>query len=73
MLACAFSLGGYSGGAFNPAVAAGITAMGLNSLSNIWIHLVAEFAAGASAAVVFRFVSPDDIQRSVVSPRSGDK
>jgi aquaporin Z len=70
VVACAYALGGYSGGAFNPAVAAGITAMGLNSVANIWIHLLAEVAGGALAAIVFRCVSPDDVQRSVVSPSS---
>ncbi len=68
VLACAFSLGAYSGGAFNPAVAIGITTMGLNSVANIWIHLLGELAGGALAAVVFRYVSPEDVQRSVVSP-----
>ena len=68
VLACAFSLGGYSGGAFNPAVAIGITAMGLNAVRNIWIHLLGEFAGGALAAAVFRFVSLEDVQREVVSP-----
>ena len=68
VVACAFALGGYSGGAFNPAVAVGITTMGLNAVANIWIHLVADFAGGAAAAVVFRMVSPDDVQRSVVAP-----
>jgi aquaporin Z len=68
VVACAYSLGEYSGGAFNPAVAVGITTMGLNSAGNIWIHLLAELAGGALAAIVFRIVSPDDVQRSVVSP-----
>ena len=63
VLACAFSLGGYSGGAFNPAVAIGITAMGLNAAKNIWIHLLGEFGGGALAAAVFRFVSLEDVQR----------
>ena len=72
VLANAFALGGYSGGAFNPAVAVGITTMGLNLVSNIWIHLVAELAGGAVAAAVFRFVSPDDVQKSVVAPLSKD-
>jgi major intrinsic protein len=71
VLASAFSLGGYSEGAFNPAVAVGITAMGLNALGNIWIHLIGELAGGAVAAVTFRFVSPDDVQRAVVSPLIG--
>lgn len=68
VLACAFSLGSYSGGAFNPAVAVGITTMGLNAATNIWIHFAGELAGGALAAVVFRYTSPDDVQRSVVSP-----
>ena len=68
VVAAAFSLGGYSGGAFNPAVAIGITAMGLNAVANVWIHLVADFLGGAAAAIIFRIVSPDDVQRAVVSP-----
>ena len=56
----AFSVGGISGGAFNPAVAAGITAMGLSKLANLWIFLVGNFAGGALAAVVFKFTHPDD-------------
>jgi aquaporin Z len=68
VVSCAYSLGNYSGGAFNPAVALGITTMGLISVSNIGLHLLAELAGGALAAITFRIVSPDDIQRSVVSP-----
>ena len=68
VVGAAFSLGGYSGGAFNPAVAIGITAMGLNAVSNLWIHLVADFLGGATASLVFRMVSPQDVQRSVVAP-----
>jgi aquaporin Z len=56
--ACA--VGGISGGAFNPAVAVGITAMGLSKLANIWIFLVGNFVGGALAALVFKFVHPDD-------------
>jgi aquaporin Z len=68
VVSAAFALGNYSGGAFNPAVAVGITAMGLNAVANIWIHLVADFAGGAVAALMFRAVSPDDVERMVVSP-----
>ncbi len=56
--ACA--VGGVSGGAFNPAVAVGITAMGLSKFANIWIFLVGNFAGGALAAVVFKLAHPDD-------------
>lgn len=56
----AFAGGGISGGAYNPAVATGITAMGLASLSNFWIYLVANFAGGAAAAGVYKLVNPDE-------------
>ena len=56
----AFALGGISGGAFNPAVALGITVMQLAKLSNLWIYLAANLAAGALAAVTFRWVNPGD-------------
>jgi aquaporin Z len=60
VMACAFALGSYAGGAFNPAVATGITVMGINAASKIWIHLVGDFAGGAAAAAVFKFLNPND-------------
>ena len=56
----AFAVGGISGGAFNPAVAVGITAMGLSKIANLWIFLVGNFAGGALAALVFKAIHPDD-------------
>ncbi|HEY2646535.1 MAG TPA: aquaporin [Candidatus Acidoferrales bacterium] len=56
----AFSVGNISGGAFNPAVAIGISMMGLSSWSNIWIFLVADFAGGAAAAGAFKALNPTD-------------
>jgi aquaporin Z len=55
----AFAVGNISGGAFNPAVALGITLMGLSAWSSIWIFWVAELAAGAGAALVFKAVEHD--------------
>ncbi|HEY1684272.1 MAG TPA: aquaporin [Tepidisphaeraceae bacterium] len=49
----AFAVGGISGGVFNPAVALGITIMGLSTWANIWMYLLANFAAGLIAALVF--------------------
>jgi len=60
VMAGAFSVGGVSGGAFNPAVAVGISVMGLSSWANIWVYLVANFAGAALAAVVFKFVNGSD-------------
>ena len=55
-----FALRGISGGVLNPAVAVGITVMHLLKVSNLWIYLFANLAAGALAAATFRWVNPDD-------------
>jgi aquaporin Z len=34
--------------------------MGLLNWSDIWIHLAADFAGGAFAAIVFNMLNPDD-------------
>ena len=47
----AFAVGDISGGAFNPAVALGISMLGLSSWGNIWIFLVANFSAAIVAAI----------------------
>jgi aquaporin Z len=60
VMVMAFALGGISGGAFNPAVALGITLMGLAKMANIWIYLAGNFAAAIAAALVFKFVNPTD-------------
>src|SRR5579859_1439062 len=56
----AYAVGSISGGVFNPAVAVGISMMGLSAWSSIWIYLVANFAGGAVAAVAFKAVNPGD-------------
>jgi aquaporin Z len=62
VMAGAYSVGSVSGGAFNPAVAVGITVMGLSKLANIWIFLLANFAGGAAAAGVFRLVNLEEFK-----------
>ena len=54
----AFAVGDISGGAFNPAVALGICILGISDWANIWIYLVANFAGGVVAAVVFQLINP---------------
>jgi aquaporin Z len=54
----AFAVGDVSGGVFNPAVAVGVTMMGLSSAANIWIFLVANFAGAAAAALAFNAINP---------------
>jgi aquaporin Z len=58
VLVGAFSVGNISGGAFNPAVAAGISVMGLSAWPKIWIYLLADFAGGAVAAAAFNALNP---------------
>jgi aquaporin Z len=60
VMCAAFAVGSISGGAFNPAVAVGASAMGLFSWSNLWIYLVANIAAGVVGAVVFKTINPQD-------------
>lgn len=60
VLTGAITVGGISGGVFNPAVAIGISVMGLAAWSNLWVYLVANFAGAVVAAMVFRAVNPDD-------------
>jgi len=60
VLTGAFAVGGISGGAFNPAVAVGIGLMKLVGFSQIWIHIVADLAGGAAAAVIFRMNNAED-------------
>jgi aquaporin Z len=54
----AFAVGDISGGAFNPAVAVGISVMGISAWANIWMYLVANFVGGAVAALVFNMINP---------------
>jgi aquaporin Z len=56
----AFAVGGVSGGAFNPAVAVGITLMGLQTWGNIWVFLLGNLGGGAVAAFTYRLVNGDE-------------
>jgi len=50
----AFAVGPVSGGAFNPAVGVGVTVMGLANVTSLIIYLLADFAGGAVAALLFQ-------------------
>ncbi len=56
----AFSVGSITSAAFNPAVATGISIMGLSSWSNIWIYLVANLVGGLIAGMTFKCLNPED-------------
>ena len=60
VMAGAFSVGGISGGAFNPAVAIGAAIMGLIQWGNIWVHLLADFIGGMLACCAFKTLSKED-------------
>jgi aquaporin Z len=60
VLVGAFAVGGISGGVFNPAVAVGISAMGLSSWANLWIYLLADFLGALIAALTFKSLNPQD-------------
>lgn len=53
VMAGAFAVGSISGGVFNPAVAVGITIMGMVDVSFIWVYFVATLLGGAAAALAF--------------------
>jgi aquaporin Z len=52
VLVGAYAVGAISSGAFNPAVALGITILNLSLWSNLWIFFVANLLGGAVAALV---------------------
>ena len=56
----AFAVGAISGGAFNPAVAIGVTVMGLAKIGHLAVLLAGTFAGGALAGLTFKFLNPDD-------------
>lgn len=63
VMAGAFSVGGISGGAFNPAVGIGPimvdSIMGDGSFANVWIYIAGPVLGGLGAVPVFRMQNPD--------------
>lgn len=59
VLAGAFAVGGVASAAFNPAVAVGISMMGMSAWSKIWVYLVANLLGGAAAGWAFRGLAPE--------------
>lgn len=60
VVACAYSFGSFSGGAFNPAVAIGACLMKGFVWNDMWIYLVGSLIGAALAAWVFIIKNPDD-------------
>jgi aquaporin Z len=62
VVAGALSVGGISGGVFNPAVALGACVLGLLHWSHIWIYVLADLLGGAAAAAAFLYVNADSTE-----------
>jgi len=60
VMAGAYAVGSVSGGVFNPAVAVGITIMGISAPSSIWIYLFANIIGGFLAAAIYKLIHSDD-------------
>jgi aquaporin Z len=60
VLVGAFAVGSISSAAFNPAVALGISIMGLSVWSNLWVYIVANLAGGLAAGLTFKSLNPTD-------------
>jgi aquaporin Z len=58
--AMAYALGGITGGAFNPAVAAGVSSIGMTPWANIGAFLTGQLLAAVLAAVFFIIVNGKD-------------
>ena len=57
VLVGAITVGGISGGAFNPAVGLGVFTMGLESLHQFTVYLISEFAGAGVAAFAYRQIN----------------
>lgn len=64
----AYSVGAISGGAFNPAVAVGITILGLSAPGFLWVFLVANLLGGAAAALLFNALDLGDDKATTATP-----
>ncbi len=60
VLVMALIIGKYSGGAYNPAVAIGLSLQKAFCWGQIWIYLVGCFGGGLLAGLVFNLNNPDD-------------
>jgi aquaporin Z len=60
VLAMAFTVGSFSGGAFNPAVGVGLSIQKTFCWEQVWLYFVGPLAGGALAAIVFNYINEDD-------------
>ena len=60
VLAMILTLGVYSGGGFNPAVAVGLAVQKTFCWSQIWIYFLGPIVGSVLAAIVFNYINEDD-------------
>lgn len=60
VLAMATVIGKFSGGAYNPAVAIGLSIQKTLCWSQIWIYMAGSIGGAALAAIVFKTINPND-------------
>lgn len=68
VLVGAYSVGAISGGAFNPAVAVGITVLGLSAPAFLWVFIVANLLGGAAAGFLFNALDLGDDKALTATP-----
>ena len=61
VIGIAYCFGPISGGAFNPAVAIGLSVAGAFDWVNLWIYLVGSLAGAGVAAILYGFLTSDEL------------
>jgi aquaporin Z len=61
VLVGAYAVGPISGGAFNPAVAVGISVLNVSLWSNLWVYILAELIGAGLAALVFNAAHKEEV------------
>lgn len=68
VLAGAYAVGAISGAAFNPAVAVGITVLGLSAPSFLWVFVVANLLGGVAGALLFNALDLGNDKATTATP-----
>lgn len=68
VLAGAFAVGAVASAAFNPAVAVGISIMGMSAWTKLWVYLLANFLGGTAAGLAFKGLASEPITHTHATP-----
>lgn len=61
VLAGAYTVGGISGGAFNPAVSTMLIVIGKLPIADCWMHFLPQILGATAAAYLFKSTHPEDV------------